>query len=202
VASSPLFRANRVEYGMTTISAEAQPSAAGSTPRAMPLYQLFMLALCVLALAGIVVQNAFQQDPEIDAILDVGDFLICIAFGIDFIVSLWTAPNRMHYLITWGWLDLLSSIPMLDVARWGRIARIARITRVLRSIRAARVLSTVILTKRRQSTLLAATLLVLVLIIASSTAILHYPWPPQTSVVYFLNSPSSTLRSSGVSVMD
>jgi voltage-gated potassium channel len=143
-------------------------------PRLMPLYQLFMLALCVLALAGIVLQHVFQHDPEIELVLDAADFVICIAFGVDFLVSLWTAPNRMRYLVTWGWLDLLSAIPMVDAARWGRLARVARITRLLRSIRAARVLSTVILAKRRQSTLLAASLLALVLITASSTAILHF----------------------------
>ena len=160
---------------MTTIAAEAQPAdSTSAAPRTMPLYQLFMLALCVLALAGIIVQHVFRRDPRIEAVLDLADFVICIAFAIDFAVSLWTAPNRVRYLLTWGWLDLLSSIPALDFARWGRIARIARITRVLRSIRAARMLSTAILARRRQSTLLVALLLALVLITASSTAILHY----------------------------
>ncbi len=143
-------------------------------PRLMPLYQLFMLALCVLALAGIILQYAFRRDPEIELVLDAADFAICIAFGVDFLVSLWTAPNRMRYLVTWGWLDLLSAIPTIDPIRWGRLARIARITRLLRSIRAARVLSTAIQTKRRQSTLLAASLVAIVLITASSTAILHF----------------------------
>ena len=159
---------------MTTVEAPA--------PRTMPLYQLFMLSLCVIALGGIAAQNAFQRDKEIEQILDVADFLICVAFAIDFLISLWTAPDRKRYLLTWGWLDLLSSIPMLDLARWGRIARIARITRVLRSIRAARVLSSVLLTRRRQSTLLAATLLALVLVIASSTAILHFEVPPDANI--------------------
>lgn len=144
------------------------------TPRLMPLYQLFMLALCVLALAGIVLQYAFRHDPEIELVLDAADFVICIAFAVDFLVSLYTAPDRRRYLVTWGWLDLLSAIPMIDPVRWGRLARVARITRLLRSIRAARVLSTVILAKRRQSTLLAASLVALVLITASSTAILHF----------------------------
>lgn len=143
-------------------------------PRLMPLYQLFMLALCILALAGIVLQHAFRHDPEIELVLDAADFAICIAFAVDFLVSLWTAPDRMRYLITWGWLDLLSAIPVIDPARWGRLARVARITRLLRSIRAARVLQTVILSRRRQSTLLAASLVALVLITASSTAILHF----------------------------
>lgn len=142
-------------------------------PRLMPLYQLFMLVLCVLALAGIALQHAFRDNREIEVVLDAADYVICIAFGIDFLVSLWTAPDRLRYLVTWGWLDLLSAIPTLDPVRWARLARIARITRLLRSIRAARVLSTVIL-KRRQSTLLAASLVALVLITGSSTAILHY----------------------------
>jgi voltage-gated potassium channel len=143
-------------------------------PRLMPLYHLFMLVLCVLALAGIVLQYAFRHDPEIELVLEAADFVICVAFAVDFLVSLWTAPDRMRYLVTWGWLDLLSAIPMIDAARWGRLGRGARITRLLRSIRAARVLSTVILAKRRQSTVLAASLLALVLITASSTAILHF----------------------------
>ncbi|HYI09908.1 MAG TPA: ion transporter [Thermoanaerobaculia bacterium] len=143
-------------------------------PRLMPLYHLFMLVLCVLALAGIVFQYAFRHDPEIELVLDAADFVICVAFAVDFLVSLWTAPDRMRYLVTWGWLDLLSAIPMIESARWGRLARVARITRLLRSIRAARVLSTVILARRRQSTVLAASLVALVLIVASSTAILHF----------------------------
>jgi len=142
--------------------------------RVMPLYQLYMLALCVIALAVNVVQHALRPDPEIDAVLDAADLVICIAFAVDFAVSLWTAEDRRRYLLTWGWLDILSSMPMLDAARWGRLARIARIARLLRSIRAARVLSTMLLSRRRQSTLLAATLVALVLIIASSTAILHF----------------------------
>lgn len=142
--------------------------------RVMPLYQLFMLALCVIALAVNVVQNAVRDNPQMEAILDAADLGICIAFGVDFVVSLWAAEDRRRYLLTWGWLDLLSSMPMLDVARWGRLARIARIARLLRSIRAARVLSTTLLRKRRESTLLAAMLVALVLIVASSTAILRF----------------------------
>jgi voltage-gated potassium channel len=143
-------------------------------PRLMPVYQLFMLALCVLALAGIVLQHVFRHDPDIELVLNTADSVICVAFAIDFLVSLWTAPDRVRYLLTWGWLDLLSAIPMIEAARWGRLARVARITRLLRSVRAARVLSTVILAKRRQSTLLAASLVAFVLITASSTAILHF----------------------------
>lgn len=178
----PLLRVDRVESGMTTIAAESQAPEARPALRVAPLYQLFNLALCVLALVGIVVQYAFRHEPEIEALLQKVDLMICVAFGIDFLVSLWSAPDRLRYLMSWGWLDLLSAIPTLDLARWGRLGRIVRITRLLRSIRAARVLSAVILTKRRQSTLLAASLLALVLITASSTAILHFETPVEANI--------------------
>ncbi|HEV7765232.1 MAG TPA: ion transporter [Thermoanaerobaculia bacterium] len=145
-------------------------------------YQLFMLALCVLALATIVVQHAFRLDPQIQIVLDYADFLICIGFAIDFFVSLWQAPNRWKYLITWGWLDLLSAIPTLDIARWGRLARIARIARVLRGIRATRLLTTSMRKQRSQSTFAIAALLALILVITSSTLILHFETLPKSNI--------------------
>jgi voltage-gated potassium channel len=151
-------------------------------PARAPVYELFMLALCVLALAGIVVQHAFLLDPEIELVLDYADALICFGFAIDFVVTLWGAPNRWKYLVTWGWLDLLSSIPTLDLARWGRLSRMARIARILRGLRATRLLTSAILRKRSQSTFAAAALLAVILVIASSTAILHYETGPESNI--------------------
>ena len=34
------------------------------------------------------------------------------------------ARDRRRYFVTWGWIDLLSSIPTVDALRWGRIARV------------------------------------------------------------------------------
>lgn len=153
-----------------------------AAPRVAPIYQLFMLALCVIALVGVVVQNAFQLNPEIEIVLDYTDFIICMAFAVDFLVLLWRAPNRRTYLLTWGWLDLLSAIPTLDLARWGRLARIARISRILRGLRATRLLTGVVLQKRSQSTFIAAALLALILVIASSTTILHFETLPDSNI--------------------
>jgi len=77
-------------------------------------------------------------------------------------------------LLTWGWLDLASSIPMLDVLRWGRAARIMRIFRVLRGVRAARILSLFILERRAESVFLATTLLSIILVVMSAVAVLHF----------------------------
>jgi voltage-gated potassium channel len=150
--------------------------------RGAPAYQLFMLALCVLALAAIVVQNAFRLDPEVEILLEYADTSICVAFLIDFVLTLRRAPDRWRYLVTWGWVDLISSIPTLDVARWGRVARIARIARVLRALRATRLLTRVVLRQRAQSTTLAAAMLAFLLLLGCSTAILHLEKSPQSNI--------------------
>ena len=139
-----------------------------------PAYQLFMLALSVLALATIAVQNAFRLDPQVELLLEYFDNALCVAFLIDFVTTLWRTPNRGRYFMTWGWLDLLSSIPTLDFARWGRLARVARLARLLRALRATRLLAKAILRQRRQSTSLAAVMLAFLLIVGCSTAILQF----------------------------
>lgn len=138
-----------------------------------PAYQLFMLALCAYALVALGAEAAFPAGSEIQQLLTYADTTVCVMFLADFCVSLYRAENRWRYLYTWGWLDLLSSIPTLDIARWGRAARIARIVRVLRGIRATRILASVVLEKRRQSSILAAALLALLLLTLSSISILQ-----------------------------
>lgn len=145
-------------------------------------YQLVILGLCIVALVGIAIQHAFALDPEIEIVLDFADTLVCLAFAIDFGLSLWRAENRWRYFVTWGWLDLISSVPTLEVARWGRLSRIARIARIFRGLRATRLVTSLVLRKRRQSTVLAATLLAVVLVIASSTAILHFEDQPDSNI--------------------
>src|SRR5437016_2086685 len=119
-------------------------------------YQVFMLVLCVYALAALAVEGAAGLQPEIKGVLNYADHAVCAIFFADFCASLWRAENRWHYLATWGWLDLLSSIPTLNAARWGRLARIVRIFRVLRGLRAAKVLSSLVLRHRAHNSFLAA----------------------------------------------
>jgi voltage-gated potassium channel len=92
----------------------------------------------------------------------------------DFIATLWRAPSKTRYLVTWGWIDFLSSIPMLNALRWGRAARMVRIFRVLRGVRAARVLTLFILGRRAQSVCLAASLVAIILLVVGSVAILQF----------------------------
>jgi len=141
---------------------------------ASPLYQVFMLALCVFALLALAVQTTARLAPESATVLQYADFAVCTVFFADFLYCLWRAPNRARYFFTWGWLDLLSSIPMLDAARLGRAARVFRIFRVLRGLRASKLLAQLILERRAESTFLAASLVALLLVVVASVSVLQF----------------------------
>lgn len=136
-------------------------------------YQLFMLFLCLFALGTLTAESLFSLDRSTRTILEYADNVVCVFFFIDFLTSLFRAPNKWKYLYTWGWIDLVSSIPTLDPLRWGRIARVTRIFRVLRGVRATKILASFVLDRRSEGAVLAAALVSILLIVFSSIAMLH-----------------------------
>jgi voltage-gated potassium channel len=147
-----------------------------------PGYQFVMLVLCLYALAVLAAQSVIRLSPGTRVILDYADYVVCAIFFADFLVSLYRDKNRWQYLGTWGWLDLLSSIPMIDVARWGRIARVVRVFRVLRGLRATKLLAGMVVKRRAENTFLAASLVALLLLIFCSVAILHFESGPESNI--------------------
>jgi voltage-gated potassium channel len=146
-----------------------RPSATGMSPG----YQLFMLVLCIYSL-GILGYQASNPAPSTLAILDYADLMVCVVFMGDFLFSLYRAENRWRYFITWGWIDLLSSIPAIEMARWGRAARILRVLRVLRGLRAVHIMTRLVRENRGINTVMALSLLVITLLTFASVAILQF----------------------------
>lgn len=136
-------------------------------------YHVFLLLLSIFALANLAAHATGRLRPETAEILQIADVIVCLFFLADFFVQLASAPDKWRYFFTWGWLDLLSSIPAIDAMRWGRLLRMLRIVRVLRGIRAARLISD-LLHKRAQNAALAAFIIGLILITFSSIAILRF----------------------------
>ena len=141
-------------------------------PRSRP-YQIFMLLFCLYALIVLAADSFFSIDQSTRTILDSADNAVCALFFLDFLISFVRAPNKWKYLATWGWIDLASSIPMIDTLRWGRAARVLRIFRVLRGVRATKLIISFILDRRSEATFLAAALISILLVVFSSIAILQ-----------------------------
>jgi voltage-gated potassium channel len=149
---------------------------------ASPGYQAFMLVLCLFSFGVLAFHASRPSDPAVVAILDYADFAVCLVFFFDFLLSFYRAENRWRYLLTWGWLDLLSSIPTIDFARWGRAARVLRILRVMRGLRATQLLAGVMLKKRAQNAMLAALVVALMLVTFCSIAVLYFESGPDANI--------------------
>jgi voltage-gated potassium channel len=140
-------------------------------------YDIFMLALCVWALGLLAVSTFSRWSDSTRQVLTYADNLVCGLFLIDFGVSLYRAPRKGHYLMTWGWIDLLSSLPFLDVLRWGRAARMLRLLRLFRGLKSAWTLTSFVVGRRAESTLLASTVVALLVIVTASISVLQFEVP-------------------------
>lgn len=145
-------------------------------------YQVFMLLLCVFALVLFGVDRFAPVSHEVASVLELADLIVCFLFLGDFALSLATSRDRWRYLRTWGWIDLLSSIPSVDFLRLGRAARILRVLRVLRGAKATRLLASYVLERRAQSAFMAAALCTLLLLVFASVAILHFEAVPEANI--------------------
>ena len=144
----------------------------GMTERGSAAYQLFLLFLSIYVLSTLAIEP-FIEDAEIRRVLQFVDFGICLVFLLDFFGNLYRAESKLGYL-KWGWIDFISSIPMIDPLRWGRLARVIRILRFLRTLRSGKELLRAISQHRIQAISLVVVFLTLIAYATCSSLILKY----------------------------
>ena len=135
-------------------------------------YQLFLLMLSIYVLVVVFIETFFISDPEIKLVLQRIDLCVCLVFLADFFINLYSAKNKLAY-IKWGWVDLLSSIPMIDPLRWGRLARVVRILRFMRTIKSLKILINSIQRSKFQSLTLIVVLITFVTYTVCASLILE-----------------------------
>ncbi len=140
-------------------------------------FELFMVILAVLVLVMLGADILFDLDAEHSVVVFYMDTAVCVVFFLDFLHSLARAENRKRYLLTWGWLDLISSIPAVGPLGIGRAARFVRVLRIFRGIRSLKIVGAFAFEKRAQSTLLATALIAGLVIGASSIVVLELERP-------------------------
>src|SRR5262249_44769126 len=143
----------------------------------LSLYQLFILALCIVAIGALAVESVGRLNPGSVAILEYADTVVCAIFLFDFAHSLYRAPRRWHYFLTWGWLDLISSVPAIGILRLGRAARAVRIIRVIRGIRSARAIARFFAGRRNNAVFVCSALLCVLILVTCSIAVLEFEAP-------------------------
>ena len=95
------------------------------------MWDYLIISLSIASMFMIFMQLHRDLSPELTKLLRVFDWVTCAFFFIDFLLRLVVATSKRAYL-KWGWIDLISSIPMLEAFRWGRVFRLIRIVRAVR----------------------------------------------------------------------
>jgi voltage-gated potassium channel len=90
-------------------------------------WEVFVLGVALLSIANIFLLIFVATDAAAQVIAFVDSILILI-FLLDLLRRLNIATdNRAYFVHGWGWLDLLSVIPLLRIARMLRIVRVVRV---------------------------------------------------------------------------
>lgn len=140
-----------------------------------------VLILSVYVLLALLIDTFFKLPAEISRMLNFIDNIICIIFLLDFSVRLHRSENKWQFM-KWGWIDLVSSIPNIDILRAGRTLRLIRILRILRAFRSTRHLVQHIFKKKVQGTIMTAALIAFLMLIFSSIAILQFETSPESNI--------------------
>jgi len=101
----------------------------------MSITNIIIMLLSIFSIALLSLLFFIPSDSEVYRLIGYFDFILCMIFLVDFFNQLYKAENKWRYFYTVGWLDLLSSLPMVSELRFVRIFRIFRIFRIIKSIK-------------------------------------------------------------------
>ena len=153
---------------------------------------LTVIILTLYVLGALVADTFWQLPTETSKLLTYFDYLICAFFFSEFLYRFVKADSKLAFM-KWGWIDLLSSIPMVDFLRAGRLLRLIRLLRVIRAFRSTRQLLNHIFANKAKGTLTSVSILAVLL--KSSFSISYSSFKSETNCEYFSMVKPSRLRS-------
>jgi voltage-gated potassium channel len=148
---------------------------------ALNIFQILIIILSIYVLVALFLDTVLSLPPEVSNLLTMVDNGICVIFLIDFGIRFRNAKSKMQFM-KWGWIDLVSSIPMLDMFRAGRLFRLVRLFRILRAVRSTKLLISHAFRNRKQGAFSAVAIISLLLIIFSSIAVLNIENDPNSNI--------------------
>jgi voltage-gated potassium channel len=135
-------------------------------------FNIIILVLTIYVLGALLVQTFYVLPIETAKLLDFIDKAICLIFFVDFTVRFFKAENKLKFM-RWGWIDLVSSIPVVNYFRAGRLLRLIRILRIIRAFRSSKQLVNHVFKNKAKGTFTSVSIFAVLLIIFSAIAILQ-----------------------------
>jgi len=96
-------------------------------------WDFVILIFSIFSLALLPIQMLYRGQEDVLQIVDSADHVLCSFFFADFLKQLIQAKGARLAYMKYGWIDLLSSIP-IQGAQFGRVFRILRILKVIRQV--------------------------------------------------------------------
>lgn len=152
-----------------------------NTDNKLNFLNLIVILLTLYVLGALVIDTFWQLPPETSKLLNYFDYFICAFFFLEFTYRFIKADNKLAFM-KWGWVDLLSSIPMIDYLRAGRLLRLIRLLRVVRAFRSTRQLLNHIFANKAKGTFTSISMLAVLLILFSAIAILEVEDAPDSNI--------------------
>lgn len=94
-------------------------------------YNLFIAIVTIIALVVMVAYYFLPVPEEVRQVLYILDSLNAFILLADFCYRFYRAPNRLKYFASFGWLDLIGSVPGFPVLRLARIPTLLRLVKQL-----------------------------------------------------------------------
>lgn len=142
---------------------------------------IIVLILTLYVLGALIVDTVFKLPYETSNLLSYFDTTICAFFFIEFSVRFYKTDNKLKFM-KWGWIDLVSSIPMIGIFRVGRIFRLIRLIRVIRAFHSTKKIISHIYKNKAQGALTSVSVIAILLVIFSAIAILQVETDPNSNI--------------------
>ncbi len=145
------------------------------------LLNILVFVLSIYILIAIAADTFFTLPKETSDLLAKIDIGICVFFFFEFCYRFYKADNKLKFM-KWGWIDLLSSIPMIDAFRFGRLFRLIRLLRIARAFRSVKHFINHVFENRAQGTFTSISVVAVLVIISSAIAILQVETEPESNI--------------------
>lgn len=145
-------------------------SRPGTSPD-VGIFQIAVLVLSILVLCALAADTLFHLPAQVRAVIQTADTVTCVILLADFFVRLYRAESKWAFM-KWGWIDLIASIPNLDILRWGRLVRVLRVIRLLRGLRSVHRIFQLVFANKMEGGAVSLSLMAFLLVAFSSISIL------------------------------
>jgi voltage-gated potassium channel len=145
------------------------------------LLNLLVFVLTIYVLIVLIIDTLYVLPAETSRLLNYIDYAICTFFFFEFLYRFTMAESKLKFM-KWGWIDLISCIPMIDSLRAGRLLRLIRLIRIIRAFKSAKELFEHMFKNKAEGTFTSAAILAVMFIIFSAIGILAVEHDPHSNI--------------------